>query len=187
MFCHEDPGDTVRYVMGCHVLHACSACPTAGSGMRRSFRAEGPGIPFRFPGFASSAWVDPFNPVPFRSSRRPALRSGGALIRAYPARAPAPACARFAAARIACLIARTHPRVRANGRMHFARWLNQDFSRRREGNRPPDAASFLPPHLSIRAHGINLIREIIQILWTNCNLDHRSGPRPRSAFASKAS
>ena len=52
----------------------------------------------------------PFRSSPFPSSRR-RLPGQRTLIRAYPARAPAPARARFAAARIARLIARARPRA----------------------------------------------------------------------------
>ncbi len=61
--------------------------------------------------------------VPFAPP--PAGPRDGTLIRAYPARAPAPVGARFAPARFARLIARVRLRARAKRRAHFARWPNQ--------------------------------------------------------------
>ena len=144
MFCHAGRRDPMGYVMKCHVLHVHGACPLAGSCMKRSFRPRVPGIPSCFPGSASSAWVLPFGPSSFRSS---CLRlGGGTLIRAYPARACAGAGARFAAARLARLIAPARPCARTRRRAHVSRWPNQGlFFRRRESKRPPDAAPFLPP------------------------------------------
>ena len=67
----------------------------------------------------------PFRSIPFRPPRRRFVTCSGTLIRAYPARAPAPAGARFAAARFARLIARA--RATPERRTHLSRRLHRGF------------------------------------------------------------
>ena len=60
------------YVMQCHDLNAHGAYPAVLSGMTPSPRAQFPGIASGFPGFASLAWMLPFDPSAFCSSHHPA-------------------------------------------------------------------------------------------------------------------
>ena len=142
-----------------------------------------------FPGFASSAWVPPFEPSSFHRSRSRFPRGGGTLIRAYPARAPAPVGARFAPARFARLIARACPGARAGRRAHLARWPNRRpfFAPARTGKamRPRADAAFLPRrHRSTNGEMSILFRRIItKFLGTrydsrSCRV-RRRGPRCR--------
>ena len=139
--------------MGCHVL-SCFPC-------RRSCAAGVPGmmppVPARLPhlregrpGFTSGVFRLRVRgmafllsaPVPFHP---PA--GGGTLIRAYPARAPAPLGARFAPARFARLIARARSCTRAGRRAPPLLAESGAFSRRREPGREaaPRGCRFLPP------------------------------------------
>ena len=85
-----------------------------------------------------------FHSVPSRSSCRPAAQSGGTLIRAYPARAPAPGGACFAPARFVRLIARMRSRA---SRTHLACWPNRGLFRAGANGgtkRPRERRSFPP-------------------------------------------
>ena len=79
----------------------------------------------------SSASRMPFvHPVSFHSvpsSPPPAPSCDGPFLRAYRLRVPAPARARFAAARFARLIAPVRPHARARRRAHPSRRLHRDF------------------------------------------------------------
>ena len=80
---------------------------------------------------SSPSCMSVLHPVSFHSLpfSPPPCPCGGTLIRAYPARAPAPGGARFAAARFARLIARMRLRARAGRRAHLARCLNRGLFR----------------------------------------------------------
>ena len=141
IFCHAGRRDPLRYVMGCHDLHAqgayAMACPGMGSGYSIPFPGLcifGMGLPFQ------SVFVPFFPP--------PAAPGDGTLIRAYPARAPAPVGARFAAARIARLIARAR---KARHRAHVSRPFRGSFfaPARNRSEAPPDGASFPRSNLGI--------------------------------------
>ena len=79
MFCHAGRRDPLRYVMRCHVLHTQNAYVVARSGI-------GSGYSIPFSEFLIFGMGLPCNPSSFCSSRHPASRSGGTLLRAYPAR-----------------------------------------------------------------------------------------------------
>ena len=77
-----------RHGMSCFP-HAEDAYATAVSGMTPPFRTDAPGIPSGFPASVFGMYLS-FRPIFVPSSPPPVSRSGGTLIRAYPARAPAP-------------------------------------------------------------------------------------------------
>ena len=133
------PRDVSWNVMRCHDPHAEGSYPAAVSGMRSSlespsFACEGalfqPGLSLLrggrpvLPRLCLSASCMSFrHPVLFSSvpfSPPVVSRRGGTLIRALCARAPAPAGARFAAARFARLIAPAHPCARTERRAHVS-------------------------------------------------------------------
>ena len=111
-------------------------------------RAWAPGIPSRFPGFCIFGMGLPFQSVFVPFFPPPAAPGDGTLIRAYPARAPAPVGARFAAARIARLIARAR---KARHRAHVSRPFRGSFfaPARNRSEAPPDGASFPRSNLGI--------------------------------------
>ena len=114
----------------------------------RRFAAADPSLRSSVPLQPACRPFTSFRSTSFHSFRRPAPRSGRTLIRAYPACAPVPARARFAAARIARLIARARPRASEPGRRtHLSRQLLTGFfapAPARKTKRLPDAASSRP-------------------------------------------
>ncbi len=72
--------DPLRYVMRCHVLHACGAYPASRSGM-------GTGYSIRFLRLRVFGMGLSFRPVSVPFFPPSGCRSGGTLFRAYPARA----------------------------------------------------------------------------------------------------
>ena len=125
-------------------------------------RAWTPGIPFRFPGFSSSAWACLPNPSSFRSSR-PAAPGGGTLIRAYPARARA---------RVGAGAVRAPDCPRARGRTQGARLPSvprEFFAPGATGTKPPpDGVFFLRPDPATIAHMSTPISDIVQDMRTKC-------------------
>ncbi len=174
--------------MKCHDPHASGAYPVVLPGIRLPFVSlprlrgrlapdsdPGPGREgFSQPGRAVSpklclsASRTPFlHPVLFQfvpSSRRWRGPCGEALIRAYPARAPAPAGARIAAARFARLIAPARPCARPERRAHVSRRLPGVFfapARTGRGSGSADAVPFHRPYMSARDDNVKSIKRII--------------------------
>ena len=123
--CHEMSCDVMR----CRGLHAPGAYPAVPSDMKAAISGRCFGYSAQVLRLCIFGIGISFPPCFVPHSPPPAWRSGGTLIRAYPARAPAPVAARFAPARFARLIARMRLRARAGRRAHLARWPNRGLFR----------------------------------------------------------
>ncbi len=165
------PWQASWYVMRCHDPHARCSYPVALSGMgplfvffsrcdgrllgcarrfRRRKRRIRASEPFRrnsVPPHPECRSLIPFCSTSFPPSHRRLSPSGGTLIRAYPARPRLRAPARFAAARIARLIARARRRARGRRSAHLSCRLPRSFSRRRleRSEAAPREGRSIPP------------------------------------------
>ena len=146
--CEGGPGwETVSIRQRLAPLHGrrvLSRPPASGRGdLRRSDRSLRSSVPLH----PECRSFIPFRSTPFHSSAAgsPVRRDPNSRVSCAPA--PAPAGARFAAARIARLIARARPRTRAGRGAHFTRWPNQGLLRAgadaKKGYSPADADSLL--------------------------------------------
>ena len=179
--------------MGCHVPHVHCTYPVALSGMGSVLESSPPAsgrdgferpARSRIRQHPACRRSIPFHSAPFRSYRRPVARSGGTLIRAYPARACAGAGARIAAARFARLIARARPRATPERKAHLSCQLHKGFfSRRRERRNEAAPRLPLPSSRSILSRTPRC-----QVIITNYFINNRTirshplrrrGPSPR--------
>ena len=147
-------GTPLRYVMGCHDLHArgayAMACPGMGSGYSIPF----PGLLIFGMGLPPQSVFVPFLPPP-------AAPGGGTLIRAYLARARA---------RVGAGAVRAPDCPRARGRTQGARLPSvprEFFAPGATGTKPPpDGVLFLRPDPAIVAHMSTPVTDIVQDMRT---------------------
>ena len=136
MFALKRARPSSRCVMGCHVLHAPGAYPAVLSGMRAAISGRCCGYSARVLRLCVFGIGISFRACFVRHSPPPACRSGGTLIRAYPARAPAP----VGAPRREPDAGRNSPVGRIGGFFAPARTAKRSSS--------ADAASFLRPNIA---------------------------------------
>ena len=174
MFALKRARPSSRCVMGCHVLHAPGAYPAVLSGMRAAISGRCCGYSARVLRLCVFGIGISFRACFVRHSPPPACRSGGTLIRAYPARAPAPVGAQTAPARFARLIARARPGA---NRTQDATRLSAESGSFRTGPARAGSGPRMPLPSDPSYHNLSKYNPIIQKYCLNVMIIHgtRSG------------
>ena len=140
-----------------------------------------PGIPFRFPGFSSSAWACSPQSVFVPFLPPPAAPGGGTLIRAYPARARA---------RVGAGAVRAPDCPRARGRTQGARLPSvprEFFAPGATGTKPPpDGVFFLRPDPATIVHMSTPVTDIVQDMKNKSLYPPHAGLVPAIHFRRRA-
>ena len=142
--------------------------------MQPSFRTGARGIPSDIPGFAASAWLTPFDPSSFRSSRRRLSRCSRTLFRAYRTRARAPVGAGAVRAPD-CARACLGPSSGHTSPLSFSGTLFRAGANRERKQPRADAASFLPSQYRERFPGV---KEILNVFINYEQTVDAVGPNP---------